>query len=268
MADDLIIKYFREELTEGEEQALLERLGSSHEEALRFGQHAETSYRHYGLPEPQWRGGGPPLGFFPKSRFSPGIWLSIVLLTGFLGWLGWHALSLRRGHSGEGEPEQQTVTSQAQTSQGLPDSDEVIPKKTKKTRESIALPKKPSNPNPEKIAEEKTGAVSRSTSVTENPIPLIAVSTPVNITTQPHHPHSNLEVMIRRSSPGQVTVEVLNPSGIPVVLLYQGLLEPGNWAFDWDGKFGNGELASPGIYRIQVQSGSISQSRSVVIRQK
>jgi hypothetical protein len=266
MADDLIIKFFTEDLTEAEEQALSDKLASSSEEAVRFGQHAEASYRHYGLPEPQWRGGGPPRGFFPRPGFGPGIWPPMTLLAVFLGWLGWHFLALSRWR--ESEPTPQRVASEAPRPQGLQDSSEVIPEKIKRPIESLDLPDKPSSPAREEGREKESGVISKPEKTLAPLSPLTAVLTPVNVTAQPHHPHSNLEVMVRRSSPGQVTVEVLNPLGTPVVLLYQGLLQPGNWAFDWNGRLGDGSPVPPGIYHIQVQSGSILQSRSVVLRQK
>ena len=52
--DDLIKKFFQEDLSESEEKALSEKLLSSVEDAVRFGQHAEASYHYFGLPEPHW----------------------------------------------------------------------------------------------------------------------------------------------------------------------------------------------------------------------
>lgn len=89
MADDLIIKFFREDLTEAEEAALAGRLSSSVEDALRFGKHAETAYLHYGLPEPKWPGGPPPPGFFHKSVWGLRLWLPLVLLAGLSAWIAW-----------------------------------------------------------------------------------------------------------------------------------------------------------------------------------
>ena len=62
MADDLILKYFRDELTEAEEALLSERLFSSVEDAVRFGQMAQNHYYLCGLPVPHWPGGGPASG--------------------------------------------------------------------------------------------------------------------------------------------------------------------------------------------------------------
>jgi hypothetical protein len=268
MADDLIIKFFKEDLTEAEEQTLSDKLVSSSEDAVRFGQHAEASYRHYGLPEPQWRGGGPPRGFFPGPGLGPGIWLPMALIAGFLGWLGWHFLTLSRWRMGEAGSAPQRIVSEAPIPRGLQDSNAVIPEKITRSDEPLDLPDKPCTATLEKSTEEESGVISKPATAQAPLLPLTAVSTPVNVTAQPHHPHSNLEVMVRRSSPGQVTVEVLNPFGTPVVLLYQGLLEPGNWAFDWNGRLGDGSPVPPGTYHIQVQSGAIVQSRSVVLRQK
>ncbi len=49
---DLIDKFFSEDLTEAEEQALGEALMASDEQALKFGRLAEEAYARYGLPDP------------------------------------------------------------------------------------------------------------------------------------------------------------------------------------------------------------------------
>ncbi|HET9869259.1 MAG TPA: FlgD immunoglobulin-like domain containing protein [bacterium] len=76
MADDLIQKFFRDDLTEAEEKALSERLQGSTEDALRFGEEAEKRYQAYGLPDPE-----PPR---PLARPMPEppvhfLWLHAVL---------------------------------------------------------------------------------------------------------------------------------------------------------------------------------------------
>jgi hypothetical protein len=102
---------------------------------------------------------------------------------------------------------------------------------------------------------------------TTNPSkPLSPALTPINAATQPHSPHPNLEVLVKRAKPGPVTVRVLGPDGSQAVMLYQGLLQPGSWAFDWNGRLANGGAPDAGTYQIQVVSGAVTLSKPVVIR--
>jgi len=58
----------------------------------------------------------------------------------------------------------------------------------------------------------------------------------------------------------------MKPDDSTAVLLYEGLLPSGKWVFDWDGKFTNGQMAPPGFYRIQVESGPVVQNKTIVVR--
>lgn len=253
MADDLIVKFFREDLTEAEESALSERLSSSVEDALRFGQHAETSYRHYGLPEPRWRGGPPP-GFYPKSGPQFGLWLPVVLLAGLSTWGAWKywprneykpVTSSPAGHSSVSRygPEKKAKSSPVVS------EDRVIPGRL--TREAVSA--RPSSPN--------TGEVKSPDAFTQPAL------IPVNAALQPHHPHTNLEVQVHQAKAGQVTVRVVGPGGIQAVMLYQGMLQPGSWAFDWNGRLANGGAPPAGTYQIQVVSGAVTLRKSVTIHE-
>jgi hypothetical protein len=70
---DVVDKFFREDLTEAEEQALSDALWTSDEHALRFGGLAEEAYARYGLPEPSSAGPG-------AGASSLGTW-GVVLLV-------------------------------------------------------------------------------------------------------------------------------------------------------------------------------------------
>jgi hypothetical protein len=243
MADDLIIKFFREDLTESEEAALSDRLKVSTEEALRFGQHAEASYRHYGLPEPEWPG-NPPKGLFGPT----GLKLGLVLLAGLSGWAGWKYWPGRELKlSASVSP---ALTSTLKASRPLNSS------QANKPSEKEVIP--------DRLKPESNASASSETQGS-NP-PVSTELTPVNVAAQPHHPHTNLEVQVKRAKPGEVTVRVLGPDGSQAVVLYQGMLQPGNWAFDWNGRLANGDAPVAGTYQIQVVSGAVTLSKSVLIR--
>lgn len=252
MADDLIIKFFREDLTEAEESTLSDHLSSSIEDALRFGQHAEASYRHYGLPEPAWRGGPPP-GFYPKSGLKFGLWLPIAFLAGLSALGAWKYWTRTESKPSTSIPTGVSTvlahTPQKRTeSSPVVSEDKVIPDRL--TREEVTA--KTSSPD--------AAAVNSPAASTQPAMP------PINAALQPHHPHSNLEVLVKRAKPGEVTVRVLEPNGNQAVLLYQGLLQPGSWAFDWNGRLSDGGRPPAGTYQIQVVSGAVTLSKPVVIR--
>jgi hypothetical protein len=77
---------------------------------------------------------------------------------------------------------------------------------------------------------------------------------------------NNLRVVVKQAVPGPAIVRVLNAMGVEVRRLYNGNLAPGQWAFEWDGRGGDGKLAVPGKYRIEVQAGGITQIREMDIR--
>ncbi len=246
MADDLIIKFFREDLTEAEEEALGERLSSSTEDALRFGQHAEASYSHYGLPEPEWPGGGPPKGFLPGAGWKLGVWMIFSLLAGLLAWGLWKY----------GTPAKTAISA---IIQGWEQDSPQPPAETPASSQPKVLKHKaPVESLPDSMAQEESAPAT-------SPAEALPMTTPVNVTAQTHHPHTDLEVVVNHVKPGAVTVKVLGPDGAQAAMLYQGALQPGSWAFDWNGRLADGEAPPSGVYQIQVISGAVTLSKNVPI---
>ena len=235
---DLIVKFFQEEMTQAEEQALSDRLLSSTEEALRFGEQAEKAYLGFGLPEPRWPGGGPPSAPWTHGPMvlKPLIWAGALLTAGLVGFILWR-------HHQVNPPVPLASTAPAPVL-SIPVSKAVHPK-IKRTP-ALAVP-----------------------IVAVKPVystPLTPVSTPVELAVKNPKAFSNLSVVVRRTSPGKVRVTVMKPDDSTAVLLYEGLLPSGKWVFDWDGKFANGQMAPPGFYRIQVESGPVVQNKTIVVR--
>ena len=267
MADDLIIKFFQQDLTETEEKALSDILGSSTEEANRFFQHAEAAYRFCGLPEPHRAGGGFPRGFLPGGGMNMGLWLSLGLTAGLATWAAWHFMHPPAALSPNLNPQALVVASipPKAPSSSIPES---LPEKT---RPISSLPQMSQAPAHEsKIEEEPSGSSSPENPKVDKrpPLETIPAITPVEASTSSKSPHTNLEVLVHRRAPGQVKVQVLDSAGNPVLLLFQGTLQPGSWVFDWNGVLGNGEKALAGTYQIEVVSGRTSQRKKVVIRKK
>jgi hypothetical protein len=250
--DDLITKFFQEDLTEAEEKVLGERLMSSMEDALRFGQHAETAYHYCGLPEPHWPGGPSASGGIKLKHW---MWLGVAL-TGIT------LLALWRHFA---QPVQ--VLPEASIGSSTLKMVDLNHLKTKSQseiqvqKENSGISKDEKSQLPEEAEKVRTQSDVRADLSQMKP-----VLTPIDLTAQPHRSHTNLSVVLRRTSPGKVTLRVLNGEGTQVVLLYDGLLQPGNWSFDWDGKLADGEKPTPGKYKIQVESGLVTQVKSIHIR--
>ena len=72
-----------------------------------------------------------------------------------------------------------------------------------------------------------------------------------------------LSVVVATAERSLVTVRVLDAAGHEVRALYTGFVDPGHWAFQWDGRLGDGQPAAPGDYLIDVQSGSSHQTKNL-----
>ncbi len=255
MADDLIVKFFREDLTEAEEAALGERLSSSVEDALRFGQHAEASYRHYGLPEPAWPGGGLPPGFLPGAGWKLGVWMGLALLSGLGAWGLWkHWAPVKTACSallqGWGQDSQAPPTEAPASIQ---------PKVLKHEAPPGILP----GPTGQGETAPETSPAKDFAPAASSPPEASPMLTPVHLSALTRHPHTNLEVVVKRDKPGDVTVRVVGPDGALAVMLYQGTLQPGRWAFDWNGRLAEGGAPRPGTYQIQVLSGGVTLRKNI-----
>src|SRR3974390_2790959 len=72
----------------------------------------------------------------------------------------------------------------------------------------------------------------------------------------PSQEGQELSVVLDTAQKSLVTVRILDPQVREVRALYTGFVNPGKWAFQWDGLLQNGEQANAGDYRIDVQSGA------------
>jgi hypothetical protein len=74
-----------------------------------------------------------------------------------------------------------------------------------------------------------------------------------------------LSVIVNAPQRSLVTVRILDAQGKEVRALYTGFVEPGKWAFRWDGLLRGGAPAGAGDYRIDVQSGAAHMTKEVKI---
>ncbi len=77
-----------------------------------------------------------------------------------------------------------------------------------------------------------------------------------------------LSVVLNTEQKSLVTVRILDPQGREVRAIYTGFVDPGKWAFRWDGLLGNGRAAEAGDYKIDVQSGESHLSKNIQIKLK
>lgn len=75
-----------------------------------------------------------------------------------------------------------------------------------------------------------------------------------------------LSVVLDAPRKSLVTVRILDDRDKEVRDLYTGFVQPGRWAFRWDGLLENGEPADAGRYRIDVQSGATHLTKNIQIK--
>lgn len=266
---DLIEKFFREDLSEAERLALREELLASPGLADRFGARAEEVYRSLGLPEPLWTG---PDHFKPlrKTRFWK--WFGLgVLFMGGLGTLGWlwfrgNPISLVSISSPNLETTPVLNTS-ARHAKHLKPQKEM--ESASSARPLTMARVEPFDSKPD--SSPATTVVSNPRTVSTLPaLPAMSAMvprfTPVNANQISDGSFSSLSVVLRRTTPGVVSVRVLDIRGTEILPLYNGTLPAGSWVFTWDGLLRNGLLAQPGEYGIEVRAGSWVQVKKVLIQ--
>ncbi|HUO57639.1 MAG TPA: FlgD immunoglobulin-like domain containing protein [bacterium] len=270
---DLIAKFFQTELTEAEDQELSQTLLNSSEDSVRFAEAATAAYARYGLPEPRWPGDPDD---FPRpssggGAFSMGV---VLAVAGLASWAGWHFRAPLASALGSWSHHPPAISSQAPP-----------PGLSPLGAKAAVQPKAPVDPGRGAGDSQAFPAEDQAAgeSPAENkPVPAgsltghsaslpaadrAASHTPPADQGQPASPkHDSIEVVVHRLAPGPVTVQVLDGQGVPLLLLFQGILKEGNWAFDWNGRLPDGQAAAPGRYQIQVQSGGRVQAKNVLIR--
>jgi hypothetical protein len=298
---DLVEKFFREDLTEAEHQALGESLLASDEAALKFEETAKAVYHRYGLPEPEPHWPDPTLppqsGIGPWNSLLPWIWPSLFLLGAVAVLMGWH--HYRLSFSGIASPSKTAGTpgtaarlekpglsavSRDRTTQAL---SSVSPQQPKSLMSSNSQPKavtvaglKSASVEPEPRSPEGSGvspAVENGKTVSAQPVdkvsadvnpilPAHAALTPIRVDENSQRTFSNLSVEVSPESLSFVTIRVLDNRKGEITVLYRGNLEAGNWLFEWDGKSSSGRPVGPGLYQIEVKSGSFIQHKNVEIQ--
>jgi hypothetical protein len=256
---DLIEKFFQEDLSEAEEKALSDELVFSEETALRLGEKAEQAYARLGLPEPIWPDSAGTIPHVTKTIPWNWVWFWAVL-AGMIGATAWWCFS----HKGTPPAPSASLTrpSSIEMPRIIPRDD--LPKTsvaavTRKKPVQAAVPAGIRKP----ALETRQPPLAEPPAVSET---FNAYPPPLNLDESPGRSYSSLSVEVRRSTPGFLTVRVLNAQGSEVVLLYRGDLKAGNWVFEWNGRLVDGRMAAPGSYQIEVQTGSFAQRKAIQIK--
>jgi hypothetical protein len=253
--DDLVSKFFKEDLTQAEDQALQDLLLNSDEAAIRFDEQAQARYQRYGLPDPQWPEGG---SAGPGSRgLGPHdihlaflrwlhwgllslVWVLAAAIVGVVGWTVW------RGIAPADSVSVSTMTPAVSPMAGSASSGPAPGVGTAPPEVHASIP-----------------AVGLAASAAGSPwVPLL---TPIDASENPGRTFSDLAVTVHKAAAGAVTVQVFTLEGAPIALLYQGSLPAGTWVFDWNGKTQSAQSASPGYYEIRLESQSGVQKKIIQI---
>lgn len=242
---DLIASYFTRDMTDDEDQALSLMLQESEEAAIRFGSLAQEKYLGYGFPAPK----------IPKGKITNYIliqkWVISIFVLAALGYFAW--LRLCR------EPVSSTVDRhnaviEKDNGSYIKKSDNIKIMKSEKTVVARVINDTPVHDITENINESMQDS-NEARNIGKPPV----------LTNGTGDKYPELQVIIRLKNPGMVKVRVLDADGKQVRRLYEGTIQAGRWSFEWDGLMSNGEPASPGLYRIEVNSGGVTQSKSVSV---
>jgi hypothetical protein len=269
---DLVEKYFSEDLTEAERKTLGQELLSSEEAAGKFIEKAGDAYRRFGLPEPHWIG---PEEL--KHISKPGLWRHLWFWILILGSVGitvyWY-----RGHNSFTAKYTQPTSKPKQAPILKPTTSVSVPAIKKEVKQkpliSRALTVTQTGPLQQQRKIDVPTEIPALPELPSNPwdtsaLPLTGISpkfTPVNVDKNPNLAPSSLSVLVNRTTPGFLTVRVLDNQGVEVLPLYRGDLPAGSWAFEWNGLLKDGRLAAPGLYKIEVRAGSWVQIKEVMIQ--
>jgi hypothetical protein len=230
MKKDLLKEFFKRDLTEAEEEQLARELASGPKKSLRFARLASLAYLKTGLPHAGSPHGGPGLG--PHwGNLGGGMTLKILATVAAGG---------------------AAVFYYSQTHRPPLAPPAVRPPAE---RQALVVPtagKKVGMPAPVPFAAPQASA---------HPMGMVRPEA-----YDPTAKYEGLDLMVERKTTGLVTLRVMDPAGKEVRLLYAGILKPGKWHFLWEGKLENGDLAQPGTYVIEVQSGSEVLSKQIVIQ--
>ncbi len=226
---DLIDKYFSEDLTQAEDEALEGLLSTSEVAAERFFAKAEKDYFSYGLPDPVSTGIRSWIRPI-RGWMGPAV-LLMVLLMGGLFW-STHSVPLSREAAPVVVPSSPQVPVTEQRS---------IEKKVVPLVRKIA-------PKTETTSVRETGS---------EPPAIGGISSKT---------YAGVRVIVKQENAGPVVVRVLDSDGAEVRRLYDGPLSAGQWAFTWDGVRKDKTAASPGDYAIEINNGRTVLTQEVEIR--
>jgi len=241
---NLVEQYFQRELTEDEKLALDELMERSPEAARLFVEKSKAVYQPQALPELKLPPQPLPLG----GLFRLSKWWWVLAGYGLLAAAFWF---WSRNHDFYWPWE---------------------------SREPVALsgPAAPPVPNTPKTSSLTAALLANAAGADTDPA---AISTPEDEGNDAAGPipvtalspssleHPGPRVLVNRSVPGRVTVTVLDATGKEIQFLYSGVVQTGQWVFEWNGRRADGSRAPIGNYTLQVRSGLNIQKQEIWISQ-
>jgi hypothetical protein len=232
---DLLKDFFNRDLSDAEEQTLADLISSSPQQSSRFADLAREAYLQTGLPN---EGGSNDSGTFGDTfRLWGPIVLKIILLLAATGFALYALVCLLRENSNP--------------SASLPPA--------------VVKNIVPSMPHPAISKSLSHSPVKKETSYSP-PLPLTKPGMVKPAAYDPNKKYEGLDIMVEQKNSGLVTVRALDGSNREVRFMFAGMLKSGKWDFLWDGKLDSGQLAQPGTYRVEVQSGKDILTKEIVIQ--
>jgi hypothetical protein len=258
---DLIEKYFREDLTEAEEQDLSRTLWESEDSAEQFAARAEEAYYRYGFPPPHWVH---PPNVLPGMGFGIpwGMIGGVLALTGALLWGLFHFYPqlLKPIFPHASIPSVLTVEKTGSPSVPQASIPGSIP-----TSFTGRLSPKPQDHLKESLGQKNEKGSSTGSSGAGPDLETVAL-TPTRLEDNASRTYSSLTAIVHLSQSSAIQVRVVDMRGLEITPLYSGILGEGHWAFEWNGHLSNRQPASRGFYQIEVKSGTYVQRKSIEIR--
>lgn len=126
------------------------------------------------------------------------------------------------------------------------------------------------NPTPVKVSASVPVRTMPSTGMSSSVKSSIAkVARPAPVSPQPASTQTvdnGLRVIVHTAQAAPVTVRILGQGGQEVRALYSGMVQPGEWIFQWDGLLPDGQSAPPGGYQIEVQSNGRHLTKDISVK--
>jgi hypothetical protein len=269
--NQLVEEYFKRDLSEAEELQLSQALADSPQDAQEMARGMEALYRLAGHAEPVWTEKPLP---FQAAKF-PLEWLKVGLQAVFVLALLGLLVYLVRFTVQSFHPQRAGIHESAVIAR--PEKNEILEKHTMDINRLpspspiLKTPSAPAQPSSLQVVKGKPSKTKAWVSIppTARPnnlsLPLSGQARATDLKPAAKRPSTSqaqgreiqlLSVVVENRQSGLATVKVFDAGHSAVRLIYAGILPSGKQTFIWDGSTDQGVVAPPGVYYVEVKSGS------------